>query len=306
MRVQRRRPCAALAAEMQIVEVHAAHGYLLHQFLSPLANTRTDRYGGSFENRVRIVREVIAAIRAVWPDNLPVAVRLSATDWHPGGWAVDETVELSRLLHADGADLIDVTSGGNVPNVRIPIGPGYQVEFAERVRRETTILSATVGMITSPHQADTIVRSGQADVVMLARELLRDPHWPLRAARELRVDVPWPAQYERAEGQIPERTETSRVILLLSDITVVRSTAAFGAFRAGAFGAWRSRSGQLQNAVAERTTLDGQRITLRPHAICFPASRNLGARGHRLREIRIQLDQVVERLLRRFGKCILA
>jgi 2,4-dienoyl-CoA reductase-like NADH-dependent reductase (Old Yellow Enzyme family) len=188
----------ARAAEMQVVEVHAAHGYLLHQFLSPLSNTRTDRYGGSFENRVRLVREVVTAIRAVWPDELPLFVRLSATDWHDGGWSVEETVELSRLLRRDGADLIDVTTGGNVAKAIIPVGAGYQVEFAERVRREANVPTAAVGLITSPQQADTIVRSGQADVVLLARELLRDPHWPLRAARELRHEIPWPPQYERA------------------------------------------------------------------------------------------------------------
>jgi 2,4-dienoyl-CoA reductase-like NADH-dependent reductase (Old Yellow Enzyme family) len=189
----------ALAAEMQIIEVHAAHGYLLHQFLSPLSNQRRDEYGGSFENRVRIVREVVCAIRDVWPDALPLAVRLSATDWHEDGWTTEETVELSRLLRSDGADLIDCTSGGLVPRVRIPVGPGYQVAFAERVRRETGVSTASVGLITSPAQADTIVRSGQADVVLLARELLRDPHWPLRAARELRREAPWPPQYERAK-----------------------------------------------------------------------------------------------------------
>jgi len=179
--------------------VHAAHGYLLHQFLSPLSNTRTDRYGGSFDNRVRFTRDVVQAIRDVWPEELPLAVRLSATDWTKGGWAPDETVALSRLLRDDGADVIDVTSGGNVPGAKIPVGPGYQVEFAERVRREAGIATASVGMITSPQQADTIVRTGQADVVLLARELLRDPHWPLRAARELRTDVAWPPQYDRAK-----------------------------------------------------------------------------------------------------------
>jgi 2,4-dienoyl-CoA reductase-like NADH-dependent reductase (Old Yellow Enzyme family) len=189
----------ALAAEMEIVEVHAAHGYLLHQFLSPLSNDRADSYGGSFENRVRLVREVVRAVREVWPERLPVAVRLSATDWHDGGWTTDETVELARLLSEDGADLIDCSSGGLVPRVRIPVAPGYQVAFAERVRREGHVATAAVGLITSPQQADTIVRSGQADVVLLARELLRDPHWPLRAARELRRDFPWPPQYERAK-----------------------------------------------------------------------------------------------------------
>ena len=189
----------ALAAGMEIVEVHAAHGYLLHQFLSPLSNTRADRYGGAFDNRVRVVREVVAAIREVWPEQLPLAVRLSATDWTEGGWTADETVALATLLRSDGADLIDVTTGGNVAGARIPLGPGYQVEFAERVRRGAGVATAAVGLITSPQQADTIVRTGQADVVLLARELLRDPHWPLRAARELRVDVPWPPQYDRAK-----------------------------------------------------------------------------------------------------------
>lgn len=189
----------ALGAGMQIIEVHAAHGYLLHQFLSPLSNQRTDNYGGSFENRVRIVREVAQVIREVWPEHLPLAVRVSATDWTEGGWAPDDTVALSRLLREDGVDLVDVSTGGNVASAKIPVGPGYQVEFAERVRREAGISAASVGMITSPQQADTIVRSGQADVVLLARELLRDPHWPLRAARDLRHDMVWPPQYERAK-----------------------------------------------------------------------------------------------------------
>ena len=189
----------ALAADMEIVEIHAAHGYLLHQFLSPLSNDRGDAYGGSFENRARLVREVVRAIRDVWPERLPLAVRLSATDWRDDGWTTDETVELARVLRDDGADLIDCSSGGLVPRVRIPVGPGYQVAFAERVRREAKMATAAVGLITSPQQADTIIRTGQADVVLLARELLRDPHWPLRAARELGADVPWPPQYERAK-----------------------------------------------------------------------------------------------------------
>jgi 2,4-dienoyl-CoA reductase-like NADH-dependent reductase (Old Yellow Enzyme family) len=189
----------ALAADMQILEVHAAHGYLLHEFLSPLSNQRTDEYGGSFENRIRVVRDVVRAIRDVWPEELPLAVRVSATDWREDGWTADETVELSRILLGDGVDLIDCSTGGVVPKVRIPVGPGYQVQFAERVRREAGIATATVGMITNPQQADTILRSGQADMVLLARELLRDPHWPLRAARELRRDIPWPPQYERAK-----------------------------------------------------------------------------------------------------------
>jgi len=189
----------ALGAGMEIVEVHAAHGYLLHEFLSPLSNHRKDEYGGSFENRVRLLREVVAAIRTVWPERLPLGVRLSSTDWSEGGWTDDETVALSAILRDEGVDLIDASSGGNVATAKVPIGPGYQVHFAERVRREAKIRSAAVGLITSPHQADTIVRTGQADMVFLARELLRDPHWPLRAARELHRDVEWPKQYERAK-----------------------------------------------------------------------------------------------------------
>ncbi len=188
----------ALAAEMEIVEVHAAHGYLLHEFLSPLSNRRTDNYGGSFENRARLVREVVREIRTVWPDRLPLSVRLSATDWTEGGWTPEETVALSRLLRDDGADIIDVSTGGNVPAAKIPLGPGYQVPFSEQVRRGAGVKTAAVGLITNPQQADTIVRTGQADVVLMGRELLREPHWPLKAARELRGEVRWPEQYERA------------------------------------------------------------------------------------------------------------
>lgn len=187
-----------LRAEMQIVEIHAAHGYLLHEFLSPLSNTRTDRYGGTFDNRTRIVREVTTAIRSVWPEELPIAIRLSSSDWIEGGWTVEDTAALARLLREDGADLIDCTSGGVVPKVRIPVGPGYQVQFAEEVRRNSGVTTAAVGMITRPEQADTIVRTGQADMVFLARELLRDPHWPMRAARELGHELSWPPQYQRA------------------------------------------------------------------------------------------------------------
>lgn len=189
----------ALAADMQIVEVHAAHGYLLHQFMSPLANTRTDRYGGSFENRIRLVREVVGAIRSVWPEELPISVRITGTDWRDHGWTPDDAAALATLLREDGADLIDVSSGGVVPGVRIPLGPGYQVRFAEHVRRVSGATTASVGLITDSRQADTIVRSGQADLVFLARELLRDPHFPLRAARELKQEIAWPKQYERAK-----------------------------------------------------------------------------------------------------------
>ena len=189
----------ALAAGMQIIEVHSAHGYLLHEFLSPIANKRTDRYGGSFENRVRLLRDVVAAIRAVWPERLPLAVRISATDWRDDGWTPDESVELARLLVGDGVDLIDCSTGGIAPRVKIPIGPGYQVQFAERVKREAGVMTAAVGLITGADQADTIVRSGQADFVVMAREMLRDPHFPLRAAKELKADVEWPSQYRRAK-----------------------------------------------------------------------------------------------------------
>ena len=188
----------ARSAGFDAVEVHAAHGYLLHQFLSPLSNRRTDQYGGGFENRSRLLREVVAAVRAEWPQNLPVFVRLSATDWAEGGWDLDETVELCRMLKGLGVDLVDVSSGGLVPWAKIPVGPGFQTVFAERIRRQADIATAAVGLITSPAQADHIVRTGQADVVLLGRELLRNPYWPLAAAKELGHSVPWPDQYLRA------------------------------------------------------------------------------------------------------------
>lgn len=192
----------ALAAGFEVAEVHAAHGYLLHQFLSPLANQRTDEYGGSFENRIRLVLEVTAAVRAVWPEHLPLFVRLSATDWaETGGWTPDETVALAARLKALGADLIDVSTGGMLATAQMPIGPGYQTAFAARVKHEAGIPSSAVGLITGAQQADHIVRTGQADLVMLARELLRDPHWPLRAARELHQPTAWPRQYLRAGPQ---------------------------------------------------------------------------------------------------------
>lgn len=185
-------------AGFQTVEIHAAHGYLLHQFLSPLSNRRTDAYGGSFENRTRLVREVVAAVRANWPERLPLLVRLSATDWVDGGWNADETVELCRVLKGIGVDLVDVSSAGLVPTAKVPAGPGFQTEFATRVRREAGIATATVGLITSPAQADHIVRSGQADMVLLGREMLRDPYWPLHAAQALGEATSWPPQYLRA------------------------------------------------------------------------------------------------------------
>lgn len=188
----------ALAAGFKVVEIHAAHGYLLHQFLSPLSNRRTDQYGGSFENRTRLVREVAAAVRAEWPAALPLLIRLSATDWVEGGWNADETVALCGQLKDLGVDLVDVSTAGLVPTAVIPLGPGFQTEFAERIRKEAGLPTAAVGLITSPVQADHIIRSGQADMVLLGREMLRNPYWPRIAAKELGQTTPWPNQYLRA------------------------------------------------------------------------------------------------------------
>lgn len=188
----------ARRAGFEVAEVHAAHGYLIHEFLSPLSNTRTDEYGGSFENRIRFCLEIVRGVRAVWPEDLPLFVRISATDWTDGGWDLEQSVELSRRLGALGVDVIDCSSGGNVSTAKIPLGPGYQVPFAERIKRDAGITTGAVGLITKPEEADAIVRGGQADLVLLARELLRDPYWPLRAARELGQAVEWPSQYLRA------------------------------------------------------------------------------------------------------------
>ena len=188
----------ALDAGFQIIELHAAHGYLINEFLSPLSNTRTDEYGGSFENRTRVLREIIEAIRETWPESLPLFVRVSATEWTDGGWDIEQSVELARMIAPLGVDLIDCSSGGNVPKVRIPTGPGYQVPLAERVRSESAVRTGAVGLITSARQADEIVRSGQADLVLLAREELRDPYFPLHAAKELGAQIAWPKQYLRA------------------------------------------------------------------------------------------------------------
>ena len=188
----------ARAAGFDFIEIHAAHGYLLHEFLSPLANHRTDAYGGSFENRTRLVLEVVKAVRAEWPSHLPVFVRISATDWTEGGWNIDEAVQLAHLLRDCGVDLIDVSSGGQVPNAQIPVGPGFQVQFAARIRREANIPTAAVGLITDPIQANGIVATGEADLVFLARQMLRDPYWPLHAAAALGEAASWPAQYLRA------------------------------------------------------------------------------------------------------------
>lgn len=190
----------ALDSCFQLVEIHAAHGYLLHQFLSPLSNHRSDRYGGSFENRTRLLREVLAAVREVWPERLPLWLRISATDWAEGGWDIEQSVELARIVKDLGVDLIDVSSGGLVPHVRIPNEPGYQVPFSARIRREAGIATGAVGLITQARQAEKIIEDGEADVVLLARELLRDPYFPHRAARELGVATHVPEQYQRAWG----------------------------------------------------------------------------------------------------------
>ena len=188
----------ALDAGFHVIELHAAHGYLLHEFLSPLSNARSDRYGGSFENRTRIVRETANAVRRVWPESHPLFVRISATEWTEGGWDLPQSIELARALKSCGVDLIDSSSGGNIATARIPLGPGYQVPFAEAIGRDAGIATGAVGLITEAEQADQVIRSGQADIVLLARELLRDPYWPLRAARELGQTIAWPAQYLRA------------------------------------------------------------------------------------------------------------
>ncbi|WP_458071738.1 NADH:flavin oxidoreductase/NADH oxidase [Rhodanobacter sp. BL-MT-08] len=190
----------ALAAGFQLIELHAAHGYLLHQFLSPLSNQRTDHYGGSFENRSRIVREVITAVRDVWPAELPLWLRISATDWaeHGTGWDIDESVQLAKQVKPLGVDLIDVSSGGTLAHPKIPLGPGYQVPFAARIRREAEIATGAVGLITDAQQAQAIIANGEADVVLTARESLRDPYFPRRAAKELSVKLTPPVQYGRA------------------------------------------------------------------------------------------------------------
>ena len=190
----------SLEAGFQVVEIHMAHGYLLHEFLSPLSNHRTDDYGGSRENRMRLPLEVAAAVRAVWPNKYPLFVRISATDWKEGGWDLDQSVTLCRKLKDLGVDLIDCSSGGLVHDAKIPVGPGFQVPFAEGIRRDAGIATGAVGLVTRPEQAEEILATGKADVVLLARELLRNPYWPLHAARVLGVDVTWPRQYARAKG----------------------------------------------------------------------------------------------------------
>jgi 2,4-dienoyl-CoA reductase-like NADH-dependent reductase (Old Yellow Enzyme family) len=195
----------ALRTGFEVIEIHSAHGYLLHEFLSPLANKRTDSYGGSFENRTRLLREVVSAVRRVWPERSPLLVRISATDWAEGGWDIDQSVALAEQLIPLGVDLIDCSSGGLVPNVQIPARPGYQVPFADEIRQQTGIMTGAVGMITSAAQADQILGEDKADIVLLAREFLRQPYWPLMVGQELGFPVSWPIQYLRAapEGSPP-------------------------------------------------------------------------------------------------------
>lgn len=186
-------------AGYQLIEIHAAHGYLIHQFLSPLSNHRTDTYGGSFENRIRLLLEIVKAVQTEWPQDLPLFVRISATDWAEGGWDVDEAIQLSSILKQNGVDLIDCSSGGMVPYQQIPLGPGYQVAFAERIKAETGILTGAVGLITGAQQAEDILIKGQADLILIARASLRDPYFALNAAQLLGDDIEWPLQYKRAK-----------------------------------------------------------------------------------------------------------
>lgn len=198
----------ALEAGFKVLEIHAAHGYLLNSFLSPLTNHRTDTYGGSFENRTRLLKEVVQAVQTVWPQNLPLWVRISATDWVEGGWDAEQSVRLAAVLKDLGVDVMDVSTGGMMPDARIPSEAGYQVPFAEQIRKETGMVTAAVGLITEAKRAEAIVQNEQADFVLLARELLRDPYWPLHAAYELGVDVSWPNQYYRAKPRLPQLQRT--------------------------------------------------------------------------------------------------
>ena len=205
----------ACDAGFRVIEIHAAHGYLIHEFLSPLSNHRDDAYGSSFENRTRLIREIVAAVRSSWPKGAPLFVRISASDWVEGGWDLEQSIELARSLKQIGVDLIDCSSGGTVPHAKIPAGPGYQIPFAHRIRHEAEILTGAVGMITSPVQAEQIIGTGQTDAILIAREFLRDPYWPLRAAKELGQSISWPVQYLRAaprdaDARVPVNLETLR------------------------------------------------------------------------------------------------
>jgi 2,4-dienoyl-CoA reductase-like NADH-dependent reductase (Old Yellow Enzyme family) len=190
----------AVSAGFDLVEIHAAHGYLIHQFLSPISNKREDNYGGSFENRVRFILEITKAVRSVIPDSMPLFVRISASDWLEDGWSIDDSVELCKLLKATGVDLIDVSSGGTSSGAPVPVRPGYQVPFATRIKQDSNIPTCAVGLITEPKQADVIVKNGEADAVMMAREFLRNPRWPFHAAKELNAEVSWPVQLLRGKA----------------------------------------------------------------------------------------------------------
>lgn len=192
----------SLKAGFRLIEIHAAHGYLLNEFLSPLSNHRTDEYGGSFENRIRILLEVVDSTRKIMGEALPLFVRISATDWVEGGWNENDSIALAKILKEKKVDLIDCSSGGNSPAQKIPVGPLYQVPFSEMIKAEVGMLTGAVGLITTPHEAEQILHNGQADMIILARQLLREPYFPLHAAKELGTDVCWPAQYERAKKQI--------------------------------------------------------------------------------------------------------
>jgi 2,4-dienoyl-CoA reductase-like NADH-dependent reductase (Old Yellow Enzyme family) len=200
----------ACDAGFRVIEIHAAHGYLIHEFLSPLSNQRDDDYGGSFENRTRMLREIVQAVRGAWPKGAPLFVRISATDWVEGGWNLEQSIALARELKQLGVDLIDCSSGGSVPHVKIPVGAGYQTPFAQRIRQEAAILTGAVGMITSPAQAEHIINTGQADAILMAREFLREPYWPLRAAQELRQSV-----HGRCSISAPRRETRTRVFPLI-------------------------------------------------------------------------------------------
>lgn len=189
----------AFEAGFKVIEIHAAHGYLVHQFLSPLSNQRTDQYGGSFENRTRFLLQIIDSIKTVWPDDLPIFVRISATDWADGGWNLDESVKLALQLKDQKIDLIDVSTGGLVSYAKIPVGPAYQLPFASRIKKETGILTGTVGLITNAVQSETILVNEDADLILMAREILRNPYFPLEAAHDLDEEVTWPIQYERSK-----------------------------------------------------------------------------------------------------------
>lgn len=189
----------AQKAGFRVIEIHGAHGYLINEFLSPLSNKRTDEYGGSFENRIRFLLEVIEAVRSVWPEDLPLFLRISATDWTEGGWTIEDSVKLANVVKDKGVDLMDCSSGGVIPGVKIPAAPNYQVPFAEAVRKGSGMLTSAVGIIVRSDQAEAILTEGKADMIFMAREMLRDPYFPLRAAKELGYDIKWPVQYERAK-----------------------------------------------------------------------------------------------------------